>query len=198
MAVVFDQTWPAVPIREEMLGGMPVLGETDARIAGALNHLAYVRARRRICHCEEHLAQPGIVPPPSEQTVITFTPLPEARHLVLIIEYVAPGGEKGNGGTSWATLTASLRKLDGTVIDIGCHWSEEDGSLPVGVGVVGNTRTVTTGELANDVEAGGAVPGPPRMLYLEELGGGAVEVLIEAEWCAVTGVSGWDATSEEK
>ena len=193
MAVAVDLGWPSLPIKEEALGGLPVLGETSGRIAGALNYLALVRARRRVCHCEEHFQQPGAIPQPAEQTLLAFTPRPEARHLILAIEYAAIGDQKGSGGVgNWASIEASVRLLDGTVIDVGCRWAEDEGTLPVGRQVIGDTRTIDTGDIPNDVEAVGALAGQPRALSIDGVGGETIEVVVDAEWCAVTTVSAWE------
>ena len=68
------------------------------------------------------------------------------------------------------------------------------GTLPVGRQVIGDTRT--TGDIPNDVEAVEALAGQPRALSLDGANGQTIEVVISAEWCAVTTVSVWEMPIE--
>jgi hypothetical protein len=182
-----------VPTAAEQFSARPVVGQTLAGHAGAINTVAGIYARhwytvhvaQRVettadnlqgyVHATDGINQAAFCP-------VTIGPLDSAIQLAVLVSAMETGG---SGAPS---VTVTLDDLAGNVVDIGCVWSRTEGTLAaleLPRLSQANTRRIeprwqVTGDVRRAGLAVGATPSSPRALETSTTSGdvrGSVAVL---------------------
>lgn len=182
-----------VPTAAEQYTARPVVGQTLAGHASAVNTVAGIYARH---WCTVHVSQRVETDPNNlngyvhatdgigqvAYCPITVGPLDDALQVAVLVSAMETGG---SGAPS---VTVTLDDLAGNVVDIGCSWSRTDGTLAameLPRLANANTRRIeprwqVTGDVRRAGLSSGGSPSGPRPLECATTGGdvrGSVGIL---------------------